>query len=345
MDKNKPVSIGDVAKLAGVSPGTVSNALNSVSYVKESTREKVLKAAKELNYVPNRAGRILKTNQTKLIMLAIPDVSNEIYFGMIEAVMETIQRDGYSLMLYYTNAMESEEHRAIQMLQERIVDGLILVHFSYSKKLLEEVKNTISPIVLISMCNHMWAGKDYPFDTISVDVYKGIRAVMEHLIQMGFYKIGYLAGRKDIEVYRQRYQAYMDVMKEQDIPVPNGYVQWSDFTQSGGYNSGRQLYMRSDRPDAICGSNDLQTIGCWEAIKDLGGRVPEDISLTGMDNIQITKVLEITSVIMCEREMGNGAASLLMQRLKDRNAEYRDLYYRPTLQVRDSSLKKKEKRV
>ena len=63
-----------------------------------------------------------------------------------------------------------------------------------------------------------------------------------------------------------------------------------------------------------------------------------------MDNIQITKVLEITSVIMCEREMGNGAASLLMQRLKDRNAEYRDLYYRPTLQVRDSSLKKKEKR-
>ena len=293
MDKYKPASIGDVAKLAGVSPGTVSNALNSVSYVKDSTREKVLKAAKELNYVPNRAGRILKTNQTKLIMLAIPDVSNEIYFGMIESVMETIKKEGYSLMLYYTNAMESEELRVVQMLQERIVDGLILVHFSYRKKLLTEIENTISPIVLISMCNHMWAGKGYPFDTISVDVYNGIKMVMEHLIQMGFDKIGYLAGRKDIEAYNQRYQAYVDVMKEHSLPIPNGYVQWSDFTQSGGYNSGRQLYMMSERPNAICGSNDLQTIGCWEAIKDLGGSVPEDMSLTGMDNIQITKVLEI----------------------------------------------------
>uniref|UniRef100_UPI002FE1E2D3 LacI family DNA-binding transcriptional regulator n=1 Tax=Muricomes intestini TaxID=1796634 RepID=UPI002FE1E2D3 len=86
--RNKGSSIKDVAELAGVSVGTVSHALNSRGYVKKETKEKIVRAAAELNYIPNRAGRILKTNETKLIMLAIPDTSNEIYFGMIEEVQK-----------------------------------------------------------------------------------------------------------------------------------------------------------------------------------------------------------------------------------------------------------------
>lgn len=342
MDRCNPVTIEDVAKLAGVSVSTVSNALNGVNYVKDTTKAKVIKAAKELNYVPNRAGKILKTNQTKLIMLAIPDVSNEIYFGMIEAVMQTLKENGYSMLLYYTNAMESEELRAIRMLQERIVDGLILVHFSYDEKVLKEIGNTLSPIVLISMCNHKWANKGYPFGTVSVDVYSGIKMMMEYLIESGFEKIGYLAGRRNIEPYIQRHQAYIDVMEAHHLPIPDGYIQWGDFNQAGGYNAGRSMYIMENRPDAICGSNDLQTIGCWEAIKDLGGRVPEDIVLTGMDDLQITEILGITSIDICEREMGNGAAELLLEHLKDNNAEYKDLYFRPRLRVRDRNLKKNE---
>lgn len=92
---NRQASITDVARLAGVSVGTVSHALNSVGYVKQETKEKILKAAEELNYVPNRAGRILKTRQTRLVMLAIPDTSNEIYFGMIEGVQKEIKALGY----------------------------------------------------------------------------------------------------------------------------------------------------------------------------------------------------------------------------------------------------------
>ena len=107
-------SISDVARLAGVSVGTVSNALNSVGYVKDSTRKLVLDAAKELGYVPNRAGRILKTAKTGLIMLALPDTSNEIYFGMIEGVQETVKKQGYSMLLYYTNGKLNEELQAVR---------------------------------------------------------------------------------------------------------------------------------------------------------------------------------------------------------------------------------------
>ena len=337
-ETERQASVGDVAKRAGVSVGTVSNVMNGSSVVKPETREKVLAAARELNYIPNRAGRMLKTDQTKLIMLAIPDTSNEIYFGMIEGVLTTIKEKGYSMLLYYTNALEEEELKTIGLLQERLIDGLILVHFSYSQRLMDELERTNRPVVLLGMCNHMWAKQGKRFDTISIDVFSGIYEAVSHLIRVGHRKIGYLAGRAGIEVYKQRYEAYRKALKDAGIPYREEYVWWRDFTRAGGYTCGRDLYQLPDRPTAICGSNDLQSIGCWEAIRDLGGRTPDDIALTGMDNLDITKILGITSMRMREADMGISAARLLLGHLMDNIETYQDLYYRPELQIRDSSL-------
>ncbi len=337
---DRQASVSDVAKLAGVSVGTVSNVMNDAGNVKLQTREKVLAAARELNYIPNRAGRILKTNQTKLIMLAIPDTSNEIYFGMIEGALTTIKEKGYSLLLYYTNAMEEEEFRAVQLLQERLIDGLILVHFSYSQALLDEIEKTISPVVLLGMCNHLWTGQGRRFDTISIDVSAGIYDAVTHLIKIGHKKIGYLAGRGGIEVYKQRYDAYRKALEDYGIPYKEEYVSWRDFNRAGGYASGRELYQLKDRPTAICGSNDLQSIGCWEAVRDMGGKIPGDIALTGMDNLDITKILGITSLRMREADMGITAAKLLLGHLIDKTETFQDVYYKPELQVRDSSMYK-----
>lgn len=335
---HKQASITDVARLAGVSVGTVSHALNSVGYVKQETKEKILKAAEALNYVPNRAGRILKTNQTKLVMLAIPDTSNEIYFGMIEGVQNEIKALGYSLLLYYTNGELEGELHAVRMLQERVVDGLILVHFSYDPVLLGELQRCSQPAVLLGMCNHLWAEKGYDFDTVSIDVYSGIYGAVRHLVKIGHQKIGYLAGRKDVDVYKQRFEAYKDALISSGIEYREDYVYWSDWTQMGGYSGGRALYQMQDRPTAICASNDLQAIGCWEAVRDLGGKIPKNIALTGLDNLNICKILGITSFDMKENVMGMEAARHLMARLNGSSANYQNLYFRPELQVRDSSL-------
>lgn len=335
---NRQASITDVARLAGVSVGTVSHALNSVGYVKQETKEKILKAAEELNYVPNRAGRILKTRQTRLVMLAIPDTSNEIYFGMIEGVQKEIKALGYSLLLYYTNGELEGELDAVRLLQERVVDGLILVHFSYKQVLLDEIRRCSGPAVLLGMCNHLWAGAGHPFDTVSIDVYSGIYTAVQHLAKIGHRKIGYLAGRRNVDVYGQRFAAYRDALKDAGIPYREEYVYWNDWTQMGGYSGGRTLYQMKDRPTAICASNDLQAIGCWEAVRDLGGKVPGDIALTGLDNLNICKILGITSFDMKENLMGTEAARYLMSRLSGSQMSYQDLYFRPEIQVRDSSL-------
>ncbi|MDO4548538.1 MAG: LacI family DNA-binding transcriptional regulator [Clostridia bacterium] len=337
----KRLNINDVARLAGVSVGTVSRALNGVGYVKEETRRRIKDAVNELGYVTNRAGRTLKTSKTGLVMLAIPDTSNEIYFGMIEAFQSELKKKNLSMLLYYTDGQHAGEMCALRMLEERLIDGLFMVHFHYNDDLYEAISDSISPIVLCGMCNHLWTGEDKSFDTISIDVYQGIYNTITHLIKMGNKRIGYLAGTNGIEVYRQRHQAYMDALRDNDIEYREDYVVWSDYSENNGYNGGRALYQMKDRPTAICASNDQQAIGCWKALRDLNARIPDDMALTGLDNLKIVRMLEITSVDMKESHMGREAANLLLHRMDEPNDELasQDIYYRPELIVRESSLK------
>lgn len=331
------VSINDVAKLAGVAPGTVSHALNGVGYVKEETREKVIRAVKELNYVPNRAGRILKTTKTKSIMLAIPDTSNEIYFDMIKMVLRTVKKQDYSMLLYYTGGEYEEEMKVLRMLREKVVDGLFLINFSYEPALLEEIERVQAPVVLCGMCNHLWANKGLPFDTISIDVYKGIYTAVKHLIQMGHRKIGYLAGRQGVEVYRQRFEAYKAALEDSGIEFREEYVAWNDYSEEGGYESGNILHQLRDRPTAICASNDQQAIGCWKAFRDLG----DETALTGLDNLNISKIIGITSFDMKEGKIGEAAAKILLEQLHSDKIQHKDMYFVPELIIRESSIGKK----
>lgn len=338
--KDGKATIRDVARLAGVATGTVSHALNNVGYVNEKTREKVLRAVAELGYVPNRVGRALKTTKTGLIMMAIPDTSNEIYFDMIRAVREIVKEKGYSLLLYYTDGQHAGEMQALQMLKERVADALFMVHFSYEPELLDEVIHAPGPVVLCGMCNHLWVNKNQNFDTISIDVYQGIYSAVKHLNQLGHKKIGYLAGKNGVEVYRQRYQAYRDAFEECGIQYREDYVLWNDYSEISGYNAGRTLFQMQDRPTAICASNDQQAIGCWQAIHDLEGHIPQNMALSGLDNLKISRILGVTSLDMKEYTIGEEAAKLLMQRL-DPNGEafdYQNVYLRPELVVRESTI-------
>ena len=135
--------------------------------------------------------------------------------------------------------------KTLQLLKEHVVDGLFLVHFSYDQRILDEIRQSNRPVVLCGMCNHLWANSLEPFDTVSIDVYEGIYAAVRHLVQMGHQKIGYLAGKLGTEVYRQRYQAYRDALEEFKLEFREDYVLWNDYSEIGGYNSGRTLFQLS----------------------------------------------------------------------------------------------------
>lgn len=333
------MTVLDVAKRAGVSPGTVSRTLNNIGYIKEETRKKIMKVVEEMNYIPNRAGRALKTTKTGLIVLAIPDTANAIFVGMIEAVNESAKRKGWSMVLYYTNGTLEGELEAVRMLQENLVDGLFLINFAYDEILRKEIDRCTAPIVLCGMCNNPWAKTaDNHFDTISIDVYKGIYDSTRHLIERGHKRIGYLAGEYGTIVYEQRYSAFMQALRDYGLEYHEEYVFWKDYSESNGYEAGKKIFFMDQRPTAIVASNDLQAIGLWKACKDYHISIPKDVAICGMDNLEISEILDISSIQMKEADVGKAGAEMILNRLTNESDEHRNnITFIPTLILRKSS--------
>ncbi len=311
----KKITIYDVAKHAGVAPGTVSRTINNIGYIKSETRKKVMESVGALGYIPNMAGRTLKTTKTGLICLAIPDTSNAIYFRMIESVLEVAKQHSYSMVLYYTNGLEEEELKVIRILQESIVDGLFMVHFSYSNRLRTAIDSCMQPIVLCGMCDNLWAGQEERnFDTVSINVSKGIYQSTSFLIDHGHKDIVYLAGKKGIEVYSQRYEAFRRALFDHKMQFSEDCVFWHGYDEEAGYLAGMHFIYKHHIPTAVCASNDLQAIGFYKAMKEHKIKMPE---IVGMDNLEMTDILGISSMNMFEAEMGRRAAELVFLRMKD----------------------------
>lgn len=336
--KGDTVTILDVAKRAGVAPGTVSRVIHNTGYIKNETRARIEKALKELNYVPNRAGRTLKTTRTGLIMLAIPDTSNAIYVGMIEAVQEYVDSYGYSMVLFYTGGKLKGELKAVRMLREHLVDGLFLVHFSYNDELRAAIDGCNSPVVLCGMCNNLWANANgRRFSTISIDVYQGIYAVTSEMIRNGHRKIAYLAGEKGTNVYLQRYEAYKKALKDHGIAYDKKLVFWHNYTKNHGREAANAILAMKKRPTAMVASNDLQALGFWEGCRDHGIAIPGDMALSGMDDLDEMNLLHLTSILMMEGKVGAAAAEILMRRLHEKHVPPVDISFQPELVLRAST--------
>lgn len=340
--KGDTVTILDVAERAGVAPGTVSRFIHNSGYIKKETRLRIEEALKELNYVPNRAGRTLKTTRTGLIMLAIPDTANAIYVGMIEAVQEYVDSFGYSMVLFYTGGKLKGELKAVRMLREHLVDGLFLVHFSYSDELRQAIDGCNSPVVLCGMCNNLWANAgDHRFSTISIDVYQGIYRATLEMIRIGHRKIAYLAGEKGTNVYLQRFEAYRKALNDNGITYDKKLVFWHDYTKSHGRETAKAILAMKDRPTAMVASNDLQALGFWEECRDHGLIIPGEMALSGMDNLEEMNMLHLTSIVMKEGCVGAAAAKILMKHLHEKDAQPVDISFQPELAARASTDNKK----
>lgn len=337
--KDSVVTITDVAQRAGVAPGTVSRVIHNTGYIKAETRERIEKALAELNYIPNRAGRTLKTTRTRLIMLAIPDTSNAIYFGMVEGVQKHTDINGYSMVLFYTGGKEEGELKAVRMVREHLVDGLFLVHFSYSDSLRSAIESCNAPVVLCGMCNHLWTdGKERSFSTLSIDVYHGIHAMTNEIIRHGHQKIAYLAGEANIPVYAQRYEAFKTALAAHGLSCDEACVFWSDYTRKNGRCAAEVIQKMTDPPTAMIASNDLQALGFWERCRDYGISIPGDMALSGMDNLDEMKMLRLSSIRMMEDSVGEAGAKILMEALaEDCPIPARDIRFTTELVLRAST--------
>lgn len=333
-------TIYDIAERLKLSPSTVSRTLNGKSNTSEETRVKILETAKELNYKPNPAARYLKTKQTNQIMLSVPDLNNPFYYDMISAVQAIAKSNGYLLVLSYTEASEQEELRLLKSIRENFVDALIMISINLSNKLVKELEGLNCPVVISSICGKPHIQAEAVFDYVGVDTKKGMYMAAKHLIDQGHVRIGYVGLPVNTLPGNERFEGFCLAMQESGLNVDKEVIWTKGYTESTGYEAGIYFAESRNVPSAICTANDQIALGLYKAFDQKGILIPQDVSIVGMDNTDITTALKpkLSTIAIAQEEIGRMAAELIFKRLNGYNEPFQNVIFQPRLIVRESSL-------
>lgn len=314
--------IKDVAKEAGVSIATVSNAINGTKRVSENLRRKVFLAIDKLDYEPNTVASSLKNKKTNTIGIIIPSISRIFFPQVIKGIQDGFAKFGYNLMLCDTNDDIEKELFFIQVLKSSWVDGIILGSVAkendrdYFNKLSNLViRNKPIPVVLIE--------REFATSKISsvrVDNYQAGRMATRHLLDSGSKSILHLAGPRYSCMVNDRIRGYIDEIRAKE-PTVEPVILEGDFSPLSGYQAIKNYPLANKNIDGIFAANDQMAIGALSALREDGYRVPDDIKIIGFDNTFVASIVEpaITTINVPKYKMGQTAAELLLKQINNPN--------------------------
>jgi LacI family transcriptional regulator len=299
------VTIIDVARLAGVSVSTVSKVINDRYGVAPETYDKVMDIVSDLGYESSLVASSLRRNSTNVIGILVPEFepfSTELLKGISSAVEGT----GYELLAYSGNLEHNQvgwERRSLSRLAGTLIDGAVIVAPTAS------VTDATIPVVAVDP----HTGKTGP-STVEADNVGGARAATQHLIELGHRRIAHIRGRTDLVSAQLREQGYREALVAAGIPFDPELVRVGGYRAAETTDAARELLSRSDRPTAVFAANDLSAIRVLEIARDLGLRVPEDLSVVGFDNVPeaANAVPALTTVAQPLHQMGAEAVRLLL---------------------------------
>lgn len=332
----KPVkaTIVDVAKHAGVSIGTVSRVVNNASNCRPETRERVQRAMHALSYVPNHSARSLKRRFTEQIELVVPDVANPVYVAMAKAVQQSAKARGYRMSLISTDNNPLEESLAVKNLERQQVDGLIICSLRVTPRFVALVEAAAARVCVVGRMP-----PEVRVDNVRVDSAYGAALAVRHLAEGGRRHIAFINGEAHTAPAEARQEGYARGLIESHLFYNPEVTTHADFTLAGGYTAVDTLLGQSSQIDAIFCADDVIAVGALRRLRELGKRVPQDIAVVGMDDIDLGKVSSptLTSVSLLAGERGRIAAELLFERLVHPDLEPRKVTVTPKLIIRESS--------
>jgi LacI family transcriptional regulator, galactose operon repressor len=309
----KKATVKDVSRAAGVSTATVSRVLAGFDEVSEETRQRVLKAAKELNYQPNRNARNLRMNTTSKIGVIISDIQNPFFGSVVRGIEKITIKDDYTLILGNSDEDPEREKKLITMLLEEGVAGIILVPTNADTENYRRLFNSGTPFVILD--------RRLPFpdlDMVLVNGAAGAGLAMDHLVNLGHRRIGYVGGLKHLSVMNEREQGYLAALHKHGLPFVEEYLRQGNNRQDGGHQAVCELLSLPEPPTAVLIANNLMTLGGLQAIHESGLAIPKQVSLVGFDDMDWASSLRppLTCVAQPAYEMGETAAGILLDRIR-----------------------------
>ncbi len=308
-------SLADVARAAGVHPGTASRALNPdlVGRISPTTTARVHEAAKRLGYVPDPLGRSLRTSKTRTVGLIIPDLANPVFAPIVRGIEDHLREHGYEALLASTDNDLAREATAIEVLQARRCDGFIVASAWRDDSMVRQMVEQGAALVLV---NNLVDGLDAP--AVVSDDAVGIRTAIRHLALGGHRLIGHIAGPQQVSVSAARLAAFAEAIASLDVDPPTRPVveHASDYMVDAGRVAMARLLQR-EPVTAVFAANDLLAVGCYQALSDAGLGCPEDVSVIGFNDMPLTAHLNppLSTVAMPQYRMGRVAAELVLERI------------------------------
>ena len=311
----KKSTIYDVAKIAGVSPSTVSRVMNSPEIVAEDTLQKVANAVKELSYIPNMIAANMPRKRTNYIGLIIPDITNIFFSNLVRGVQDVCEKHGYSVFVVNSDDSQEKEGRYLKLLYSRRVDGVILTVAGYREEEFSEEELFLLKKMNIVLIDREINGMMTPI--VKVNNFAGAYSAVKYLLTMGHRKIMYLAGIEGTRTNQEREKGYLSALKEAHISWEKELT--ADFRLDTAYQKiihhWPQLKNSDELPTAIFAANDLMAIGALKAFAQLKVRVPEEMSIMGFDNIPFSDCTypPLTTVAQPTYLMGQKAVEILIK--------------------------------
>ena len=309
----KRVTLRDIASLTGFSINTVSRALNNKEEVNTDTRTKILAAAAQFGYRPNRLAKGLRSNKTGTIGIVVTDVANPFFSALVKGIARAAREFDYSIILQDSDEDYAGEEEAIQVLLAEQVDGILITPVQSEQETIERLAKAHFPFVLVGRYFH-----DLDTNYVVPDDYQGGFIATDHLLKQGHRRIAMVNGPLHISSARERFQGFSDALAKYDIPVDKSLVSTGALTVEEGLDLARCILKRVPRPSAIVCYSDFVAFGVMQAIREIGLSIPEDIAVVGFDDVRMASCLQVplTTIQSPKEELGRQAMQLLVHRLE-----------------------------
>ncbi len=313
------ISIREVAKLAGVSPSTVSRVMNNTANVHEDKKRRVLQVIEETGFKPNEVARTLFKKKSNLLGILVPNIENPYFSEMAAAIEEAAYARGYSLTLCNSNNDKQKELHNIDLLNRMNADGILLL--TNSENILREAGEMQAPLVVLDRTvNHQ-----NEIACIQADNYQGGRMAAACLLQQGCRQLVCIRGPQTTSSGRERFRGYCEVCAEHGISplYINGSYDYKDSIATA-----EELMTRYPQADGIVAANDMAALAIYHVFMQHGIRVPEEKSIVGFDNIRLSGMVTpgLTTIAQPIGQMGKDAANLLIDYIEEKEIRVKNIY-------------------
>ncbi|ACL68805.1 LacI family DNA-binding transcriptional regulator [Halothermothrix orenii] len=330
-----PLTLKDIAKIAGVAESTVSRAINNKPGVGEETRKKILKIVEEYNFQPNKLAQGLAKKQTHILALLLPDLSNPNYPTIIKSIEEVANENGYQVVLCNTDNNPEKEKGYLELVERNQVDGAIVVGGELADRhILNLALNKNASLVLVNrLCEEL------TIPTVLVDSARGAYLATEHLIDQGISEIALIMGLDREFLESEKLEGYKQALTDNGIELNEKLIVQTEGSREAGYRAFLELMKKGVTPGGFFATSDLLAAGLVEAIKMGGYLIPEDFSVVGYGDSLVSSIITPPLTVVAEplTRLGKLAARNLINLLNGKQPAEIIKVLNPSIKVRNSS--------